>query len=87
MEGEGKSEDLLTAEEIALVAKIGREFGIKSVKLTGGEPTLRRDLIEVIKKLKEVGIEEVSMTTNGVLLGKLAKKLKDAGLDRVNVSF
>ncbi|MFP3201025.1 MAG: GTP 3',8-cyclase MoaA [Sulfolobus sp.] len=87
MEGEGKSEDLLTAEEIALVAKIGREFGIKSVKLTGGEPTLRRDLIEVIKKLKEVGIEEVSMTTNGVLLGKLAKKLKDAGLDRVNVSL
>ena len=87
MEGEGDNGGELTADEIALVAKVGKEFGIRSVKLTGGEPTLRRDLPEIIRKLKEVGIEEVSMTTNGFLLDKIAGKLKEAGLDRVNISL
>lgn len=87
MEGEGSLNGLLTPEDIALVAEVGIEYGIKSVKLTGGEPTLRRDLIEIVKALKDVGVKEVSMTTNGVLLSKLAFKLKEAGLDRVNVSL
>jgi len=87
MEGEANFQGMLKPEEIALVAKVGMEFGIKTVKLTGGEPTLRRDLIQIIKLLKEIGIKEVSMTTNGVLLSNLAYKLKEAGLDRVNVSL
>ena len=88
MEGEDRlQEGPLTPEEIALVAKVSMEFGVKSVKLTGGEPTLRRDLIQIIKMLKEIGIKEVSMTTNGVLLSSLAYKLKEAGLDRVNISL
>ena len=87
MEGEGNDGGELTAEEISLVTKVGKEFGIKAVKLTGGEPTLRRDIIEIIRKLKDVGIEEVSMTTNGFLLGKIARELKEAGLDRVNISL
>lgn len=87
MEGEDNAQGILSPDEISLVAKVGIEFGIRSVKLTGGEPTLRRDLTEVIRKLKEAGIKEVSMTTNGVLLSSLAWKLKEAGLDRVNVSL
>ncbi|BCU70787.1 GTP 3',8-cyclase MoaA [Stygiolobus caldivivus] len=87
MEGEGNNGEGLNADEIALVAKIGKEFGITTVKLTGGEPTLRKDIFEIISKLKEVGISEVSMTTNGFILDKIAGKLKEAGLDRVNISL
>jgi len=87
MEGEPVAGDLLSPKEIALVASVANEFGVRSVKLTGGEPTLRRDLMDVVSALKSVGIEDLSMTTNGVLLGKLARGLKDAGLDRVNVSL
>lgn len=87
MEGEDELQGMLKPEEIALVAKVGMEFGVKTVKLTGGEPTLRRDLIQIIRLLKEIGIKEVSMTTNGVLLSNLAYKLKEAGLDRVNISL
>jgi len=87
MEGEDSLQGLLTPEEIALVSKVSMVYGVRSVKLTGGEPTLRRDLIQIIRLLKETGIKEISMTTNGVLLANLAYKLKEAGLDRVNVSL
>ncbi|AWR97698.1 GTP 3',8-cyclase MoaA [Acidianus sulfidivorans JP7] len=87
MEGEG---DLyvngLTPEEIQLVAEVSKDYGIKYVKLTGGEPTLRRDLTEIIYRLKNLGLE-VSMTTNGYILSKIAGKLKEAGLSRVNISL
>lgn len=87
MEGEG---DIyingLTPEEIQLVAEASKGYGVKYVKLTGGEPTLRKDLPEIIQNLKVLDLE-VSMTTNGFLLSKLAHKLKEAGLDRVNVSL
>ncbi|MCI2414537.1 MAG: GTP 3',8-cyclase MoaA [Candidatus Aramenus sp.] len=88
MEGEGLDKlQGLGLEDILLVAKVSREFGVRSVKLTGGEPTLRKDLLEVVGGIKGLGIGDVSMTTNGVLLGSLAEKLKEAGLDRVNVSL
>ncbi|ARM76463.1 GTP 3',8-cyclase MoaA [Acidianus manzaensis] len=87
MEGEG---DLyvngLTPDEIELVAEVSKEYGIKYVKLTGGEPTLRRDLTEIIYRLRNLGLE-VSMTTNGYMLSKIASKLKEAGLNRVNISL
>lgn len=57
------------------------------MKLTGGEPTLRRDLVEIVRGLKQLGYRDVSMTTNGFLLKDLAYKLKLAGLDRINVSL
>ncbi|TRM80530.1 GTP 3',8-cyclase MoaA, partial [Sulfolobus sp. F3] len=72
MEGEDEISNGLRLEDILLVAKVARDFGIRSVKLTGGEPTLRRDLIEIIKGLKELGYQDVSMTTNGFLLRDLA---------------
>ncbi|AOL16027.1 molybdenum cofactor biosynthesis protein MoaA [Sulfolobus sp. A20] len=87
MEGEDEISNGLRLEDILLVAKVARDFGIRSVKLTGGEPTLRRDLIEIIKGLKELGYQDVSMTTNGFLLRDLAPKLKEAGLDRINISL
>ncbi len=87
MEGEG-NEYLsgLPLNDIILVARASKDFGIKYIKLTGGEPTLRRDLLDIIRSLKSLGFE-VSMTTNGVLLSKLAVKLKEAGLSRVNISL
>ncbi len=88
MEGEGSQTiEGLTPEQIGLVSKVATEFGVKSVKLTGGEPTLRRDLAEVISTIKSTGVREVSMTTNGFLLPAIAGKLKDAGLDRINISL
>ncbi|AAK40692.1 GTP 3',8-cyclase MoaA [Saccharolobus solfataricus] len=87
MEGEEGDNYLLSKEDILLVAKVARKFGINSVKLTGGEPTLRRDLVEIVRGLKQLGYEDVSMTTNGFLLKDLAHKLKLAGLDRINISL
>ena len=87
MEGENvEGSSYLSPQEIYLVAKVAKEFGVTSVKLTGGEPTLRRDLTEIVRLLKSLGLE-VSMTTNGFLLDRLAHELRDAGLDRVNVSL
>ncbi|AGJ63076.1 GTP 3',8-cyclase MoaA [Saccharolobus islandicus] len=87
MEGEEGDNYILSKEDILLVAKVAKNFGINSVKLTGGEPTLRRDLVEIVRGLKQVGYRDVSMTTNGFLLKDLAYKLKLAGLDRINVSL
>lgn len=70
------------------IVKVVEPFGITEVKLTGGEPLLRSDILEIVHKIKSVpGIAEVSMTTNGTLLSKFASQLKNAGLARVNVSL
>jgi len=84
-EGEKKSEEPLSAAEIAEVLKVAAHFGIRSVKFTGGEPMLRPDLLEIIQSVPE-GMES-SITTNGTLLAGLASNLKQAGLKRVNVSI
>ena len=63
-------------------------LGIRKIKLTGGEPLLRRDVVEIVEAIAGVkGVEEVSLTTNGLLLAELAESLKEAGLDRVNVNL
>lgn len=81
-------QEVLHYGEIREIVKAGALLGIKSIRLTGGEPTIRRDLSRLISMLKEVeGIEEVTLTTNALLLSKLAKEFKDAGLDRVNISL
>jgi cyclic pyranopterin phosphate synthase len=88
-EGQERGEDVeMTAEEMRRIVNVVASFGVESVKLTGGEPLLRSDILETVEKIKSVpGIAEVSMTTNGTLLSKLAKPLKKAGLARVNVSL
>ena len=80
--------EILTYEEICAVAETAAELGIRHIKLTGGEPLVRRGLISLIGKLKEIpGIEAVTMTTNGILLEKELPALIDAGLDAVNISL
>jgi cyclic pyranopterin phosphate synthase len=78
----------MTPEEIYKIVSLAASFSVKNVKLTGGEPLLKTDILEIIRKIKSVPeILEVSMTTNGTLLRKLAKQLKTSGLTRVNVSL
>jgi cyclic pyranopterin phosphate synthase len=82
----GKSITPMTPTEIEKITKIASQVGIEKLKLTGGEPLLRNDIVDIVKRTSK-HMKEVSMTTNGVLLSKYAKPLKEAGLDRVNVSF
>ncbi|MFC1963244.1 GTP 3',8-cyclase MoaA [Chloroflexota bacterium] len=80
--------DILSYEEIELVARAAAELGINKLRLTGGEPLLRPELSKLVEALARVeGIEDISLTTNGVLLKKYAAELKQAGLHRVNVSL
>lgn len=79
--------DVLSFDEIVTAVQVATELGIRSVRITGGEPLVRPNLPELIYRLKsECDLEEISCTTNGMLLGRFAKDLKDAGLDRINVS-
>jgi cyclic pyranopterin phosphate synthase len=81
-------EDPLERAEIARVARIFGGLGIRRVRLTGGEPTLRRDVLEVVRDVAAApGIEEVAITTNGHLLASLARPLREAGVTRLNVSL
>jgi|Deesub1362B_J571_1020462.scaffolds.fasta_scaffold00009_36 cyclic pyranopterin phosphate synthase len=83
-----RGEAELTPEEIRRIVETASELGVKKVKITGGEPLLRKDLCEIVSGIREVhGIEEVSMSTNGSLLLDYAHALKDAGLKRVNVNL
>ena len=81
-------DDLLTFEEIADVARAAIEVhGIRRFKLTGGEPTVRHGLTDLVRMLRRIeGIDDLSLTTNGMLLSDLAIPLRESGLDRVTVS-
>lgn len=84
----GESSTLLSFEEITRVVTIGAAMGISKIRLTGGEPLVRRGVVELVERLARVeGIREVAMTTNGTLLGRLAGPLKKAGLTRLNISL
>jgi cyclic pyranopterin phosphate synthase len=80
--------DVLTFEEIERLVRVMAAIGVCEVRLTGGEPLVRRDLPELVRMLAGVpGVEDLSLTTNGVLLDRLAAPLVEAGLRRVNVSL
>jgi cyclic pyranopterin phosphate synthase len=80
--------ELLTFEEIARVARIGAGLGLQKLRLTGGEPLLRRDIERLVEMLAAIdGIDDIAMTTNGSLLPRKAQVLADAGLRRVTVSL
>src|SRR4051812_21221466 len=80
------SPELLSAEEIETVARAAVEVGFRKFRLTGGEPTLRHDIVEIVRRVAATpGVEDVAMTTNAVLLPRLAAPLAAAGLRRVNV--
>ncbi len=81
-------EELLTYEEITRVARVAAGLGIRTIRLTGGEPLLRRDLAGLVRQLGALpGITEVALTTNGLLLADQAGALRRAGLTRLNVSL
>ncbi|MBO8170559.1 MAG: GTP 3',8-cyclase MoaA [Bacillaceae bacterium] len=83
-----KRDQLLSFEEIERVTRIFVSLGVEKIRITGGEPLLRRDLPTLIQKIKNIeGVREVAMTTNGSLLPKHAEALREAGLDRVTVSL
>lgn len=78
----------LSASDIARVAEAAVRCGIKQVRLTGGEPLIRPDIVEIIEELAKIdGLEEISLTTNGILLSRLAMPLAKAGLKRINISL
>ncbi len=78
--------DLLTADELARLVGILQTLGVRRIRLTGGEPTVRRDLVEIVARLARLGLDDLSLTTNGERLAELAAPLFDAGLHRLNVS-
>jgi len=79
---------ILSYEEIQTVVRAAAELGINKIRLTGGEPLVRAELSKLVRMLSQIeGIEELSLTTNGVFLKKHAMELKQAGLSRVNVSL
>lgn len=79
---------ILTYEELFAVIKAGAELGISRVRITGGEPLVRLGIVDFIRMISGIKeIEDISMTTNGILLPEYAAKLKEAGLHRVNVSL
>jgi cyclic pyranopterin phosphate synthase len=81
-------EDLLTFEELARLVRIFLRLGVRSIKVTGGEPTVRSDLPTLVRMFREAAPRtDISMTTNGLLLEQLAAPLAEAGLDRVTVSL
>lgn len=78
--------DLLTAEEIEVVARAAVNVGFHKFRLTGGEPTLRQDVVDIVGRIASIpGVADLSMTTNGIRLTELASALKAAGLRRVNI--
>ncbi|MBU2560544.1 GTP 3',8-cyclase MoaA, partial [archaeon] len=77
----------MTPEEISRILGILAKHGVKKVKITGGEPLLRDDVADIVEGISRIGIEDISMTTNGILLKEYAARLKESGLNRINVSL
>ncbi len=77
----------MSPAEIEKLVEVGTEFGIEKVKITGGEPLVRDDVVEIIEAISQPGIDDVSITTNGVKLAEKVEELRQAGLDRANISL
>ena len=80
-------EDILSFEDIARIAEAGKHLGIKKIRLTGGEPLVRHPLPKLVSMIRDVGINDISITTNGYYLSIYANELKEAGLTSANVSI
>ncbi|MFW5786229.1 MAG: GTP 3',8-cyclase MoaA, partial [bacterium] len=80
--------DMLTFEEITEIARVAVGLGIRKIRLTGGEPLVRRGIVELVRQLAAIeGLETLAMTTNGILLPRYARDLRAAGLQAVNISL
>lgn len=79
-------DDILSYEEFGAVARVARSLGVTSLRFTGGEPLVRKGVMELVAMVAEIGFEDIALTTNGMLLGAQAAGLARAGLTRVNIS-
>ncbi|MCL2642090.1 MAG: GTP 3',8-cyclase MoaA [Candidatus Bathyarchaeota archaeon] len=78
----------MTVEEIVRIAKVAVDLGVTRVKLTGGEPLMRKDLCQIVSGIADIaGLKDLSLTTNGSMLSDIAKELHTAGLNRINISL
>ena len=82
-----KPSRVLKTEKLLAFLKIAKKYGLRKIRLTGGEPLLRKDIVRLVRSIKEIGVEDVSLTSNGQLLPFFITDLKEAGLDRVNISM
>ncbi len=81
-------EEMMTAEETVDAVKAAVSLGVKKIRITGGEPLVKRGIVELCENIAAIdGVEELCMTTNGTLLPRCARELKAAGVDRVNISL
>ncbi|MBL1135785.1 MAG: GTP 3',8-cyclase MoaA [Chloroflexi bacterium] len=81
------SAELMQDDEVILLLRLFADLGFSKYRLTGGEPTIRANIVDIVRELRQMeGVRQIGMTTNGVLLSRLAQPLKEAGLDRVNIS-
>ncbi|UMZ73195.1 GTP 3',8-cyclase MoaA [Natranaerofaba carboxydovora] len=81
-------DELLNYEELYDIIGAGADLGLKKIRFTGGEPLVRKGFVNLVKKVNEIeSINDIAITTNGILLDKYARELKDAGLNRVNISL
>ena len=81
------SKNEMTPDEIYKICEIAKKLGVKKIRISGGDPLVRNDIVEIVEKIASLNFQDISLTTNGVLLEKYAKDLKKAGLNRVNVSL
>jgi len=80
--------DILSFDEIVEFTRTAVSMGITKVRITGGEPLVRKGIVDLVGMLGSIqGVKDLSMTSNGILLGKYARHLKDAGLNRINISL
>ncbi len=86
-DGMRSSKNEMTPDEIYKICQIAKRIGVRKIRLSGGEPLIRKDIVEIVSKISSIGFNDISITTNGILLEKYAKDLKEAGLDRVNISL
>lgn len=82
-----KKEEILSINELKRLLKIFKNLGVAKIRFTGGEPLLRPDLPEIIREALELGVEDISVTTNGILLSSQLEKLVYAGLKKINISL
>ena len=87
MEGTGVHSEKMTPGEIERIVEIGHNMGVNSIKFTGGEPLMRNDIVDIVRRTRKHITGDISMTTNGFMLPVYAEKLREAGLDRINISF